>query len=154
MTDPIIERAIALLRDAPRVALPLDRLARQLGHADAGSLGRHLAADPRLLVLDSPALPGLALLAGERWTAYDAALGRVGLTGARSVVLVQRATPPLHADAAELLRHTTARLLEPGPAAGPMAAAAELAHAALLSTLETAGGVPSTTPLPRPPPSR
>lgn len=135
MTDPAIERAIALLCDAPRVTLPLAELARRLGYGDPDALARLLDADHRVLVLDPPLLPGLATFPAAGRAAYDVALRRAGLCGVRRVALVRRPAPGPGADTAELLRQTAARLLAPDVEANTVASVAERANRAVISTL-------------------
>lgn len=151
MTDPLIDRAITFLGDSPRVALPVAELARRLGTVDPDGLARRLAGDPRLLLIEPPALPGLALLPADRQAAYERALRAAGLRSAPRVALLHR-TPHPGAGVAALLRHTAAQLLTPGPDAEAVADAAERANRALLAALRGGAGAPSTTHPPDPPP--
>lgn len=132
MDDPIVERAIALLGDTPRVTVPVAALARRLG-CDPDALARRLVADARCLVLEPPALPVLAVLPDDRRAVYDLVLRRLGLWGPRRVALVRRPRRP-DADVAELLRQTTARLLASG-AGSALATAAERTNGAVMTTL-------------------
>lgn len=159
--DPILDRAIAILRDSPSVALPLPELARRVGTGDPDGLARLLAADDRVLVLAASALPDLTLLPADRAAAYERALTAAGLRPFRRVALLHR-TPVPGAGVAALLRQTTARLLAPGPQPGPgpirgqaaadVAEAAERANRAVLAARLPDAAVPSTTRPPDPPP--
>lgn len=158
--DPILDRAIAILRDSPSVALPLPELARRVGTGDPDGLARLLAADDRVRVLGAPALPGLTLLPADRAAVYERALTAAGLRPLRRVALLHR-TPVPGAGVAALLRQTTARLLAPGPepgsdlargrAADAVAEAAERANRAVLATRLPGAAAPSTTRPPGPP---
>lgn len=136
MTDPTVARAVAILRDAPSVALPLTDLARRLDYGDVGALARLLGPDPRLRILDPTGFPELAALGPERAAAYDRALRAAGLRAARRVVLADPPAAPPGAGVDALLRYTTGRLLAPGTGAGPVLAAAERAHQVLQATLQ------------------
>lgn len=149
MTDSIIDRAIAILRSAACVALPLDELAARVGTVDPDGLARRIAADPRLILVEPVSLPGLELLSAERETAYDRALRDAGLRGNRRVALRTRRASP-GAGVSALLLETAARLLSPGPEADALARAADRAYRAVTATLPT-GEAPSTTRPPGPP---
>ncbi|MGK7312169.1 MAG: hypothetical protein ACN0LA_07985 [Candidatus Longimicrobiales bacterium M2_2A_002] len=149
MTDPIIERAIAILRSSACVALPLDELAARVGTVDPDGLARRIAADPRLILVEPVSLPGLELLSADRETAYDRALREAGLRGGRRVALRARRASP-GAGVSALLLETAARLLSPGPEADVLARAADRAYRAVTATLP-AGPAPSTTRPPGPP---
>ncbi|MFO7892355.1 MAG: hypothetical protein R6U63_01360 [Longimicrobiales bacterium] len=159
--DPLLDRAITILRDSPSVALPLPELARRVGTGDPDGLARLLAADDRVRVLGAPALPGLTLLPADRAAAYEHALTAAGLRPFRRVALLHP-TPVPGGGVAALLRQTTARLLAPGPdparspvsgqAADAVAEAAEQANRAVLATRLPGAAAPSTTRPPGPPP--
>lgn len=133
MDDLTIERAIALLGDAPRVTVPVAALARCLG-CDPDTLARRLGVDARCRVLEPPARLVISALPDDRRAAYELALRRLGLWRARRVALVQRPWRP-DADVAELLRQTTARLLASGTEGSALATVAERANRAVSTTL-------------------
>lgn len=150
MTDPLIQRAIEILRDASCVALPLSELADRVGTVDHDGLARRVAADPRLLLVEPPLFPDLAPLPPDREAAYERALRSAGIRGARRVALLRRGPAPT-GDLAALLLETAALLLTPGPAADALAHAADRAYEAVTATVAGAGARPSTTRPPGPP---
>ncbi|MDX1673769.1 MAG: hypothetical protein R3314_03110 [Longimicrobiales bacterium] len=158
MTDPLIERAIAVLHETPCVALPLTVLAARVGTTDPDGLALRIAGDPRLLLIEPPVFPGLALLPSTREEEYEAALRAAGLRTAPRVALTARPARTGGAAApggvAALLLETAARLMGPGPAADALAHAADRAYRAVTATAPPAAA-PSTTrppgPRPRPP---
>lgn len=144
------DRAVAILTDAPAVAMPVPELAARLGTVDPDRLARTLATDPRLVILGPP---GLALSTPERAADYERALTDAGMRPVRRVTLVHP-TPAPAPGVAGLLRETTARLLtRPGPDADRLTELAERAHRAVLA-VGAGAEAPSTTPPPgpRPPP--
>ena len=154
MTDPIIDRVIAILHHTPRVAVPLTDLAARVPTGDIDGLARRIAREPRLLLVETPGLPHLSVHGPDRDAAYRTALRDAGLQPVRHVALRRRG-PESDASSsriAALLLETAARLLAPGPAADALVHATDRAHRAVLAT--AAEGPPSTTPPPgpRPPP--
>lgn len=137
MTDPTVERAIAILEGAPSVALPLPELARRLGTVDADALALRMTGDPRLRLLPAPGLRLVACPDPRRAATYGRALRAAGLLPDRQVALVDAPAPPPDAGALALLRATTALLLGPGQADDLLAAAGR-AGQALRATLPEA----------------
>lgn len=135
MTDPTVDRAIAILREARSVALPLAELARRLGHIDPAALADRLAPDPRLRVLDPGGFPPMACPLPHRAAAYDRALRAAGLQVDRYVALIDVPMVPPSAGIGALLRSTAALLLAPGDA-DALAEPAERAARALRATVE------------------
>ena len=145
VTHSIVDSAIAVLRATPAVTVPIAELAAQLETLPE-HLGEHLADDPRVLVVEPPAIPGLAAT-GARRAEYDRALRAAGLLGVRRVALVQRERPETGAAVDALLRHTAVRLLAPhDPGA---ARAADRTNRAVMAALRGAGALSTTRP-PRP----
>ncbi len=136
MTDPTVDRVIAILREARSVALPLAELARHLGgDVDMATLAGRLAPDPRLRVLDAGGFPSVACPDADRAAAYERALRAAGLRADRRVVLIEAPMIPTDAGIGALLRSTAALLLAPGDAdalAGPAERAARALRATLL----------------------
>ena len=157
MTDPLIERAIAVLHETPCVALPLAVLAARVGTGDPDGLALRIAGDPRLLLVQPPVFPVLAPRPSAREEEYEAALRAAGLRAGPRVALAAR--PPrapdtaAPGDVAALLLETAARLMGPGPDADALAHAADRAYRAVTAAAP-AGAAPSTTRLPGPPPPR
>lgn len=141
MSDPTLDRAVAVLSDAPSLTLTLAELADAVGTLDVHGLAERLAADPRFRVIEPVGLPDLAGLPADRRAAYDRALRDAGLHAEARVALIGRAAPPADADTAALLVHTAARLLAPtaiggDPTAAAIAAAADRAGRVLTMALD------------------
>lgn len=155
MIDRLTDRAERLLRDAPRIVVPLSELARGLG-AEPGTLARDIADDDRFLLLEPAAPLDLTLLTPADHEAYAAALGAAGVHSAPGVLLAR--PHPARSRAPEspidlLLRESVTRLLTLTPEPR-LAAAAErvlTALAAAIPTVDRSDGTdPSTTPPPGP----
>lgn len=132
MTDPILERALAILADAPAVTVPVADLARSAGAGDPDAFARRLGADPRVLLLDPPPLPGLELIPEDRRAAYRRALTAAGLLGERRVALLRPRPSSGDAGAPQLLRETAVLLLARGSAG---TGAVERVHRAVTAAL-------------------
>jgi hypothetical protein len=181
MPDPTLDRAAAILRPGGPIAMTAADLARALDRptdpAAVAALERHLAEDPRFLVLDRGAqLPGLDAWDARDRLAYATALRTVDLPRPPLVLLrphldpapdslsarAPGTAPDLAPDPAPdlalatsvtgLLRHTILELAHT-PAAPRLAMAAEATRSALLRVSPPpVGSAPSTTPPPGPPP--
>ncbi len=148
MSEPVAERALTILTDAARVALPLSELAGRLGHGDPASLGRQLEADDRFAVVEVRAFPALAPDPRGRDGSYAAALRAAGLAAAPLVARTGMPAPP-GAPVDALLRDSMGRLLAVRVTPSLVAAAARV-HDAVVAVMTPAGAAPSTTPPPGP----
>jgi hypothetical protein len=173
MPDPTLDRAAAILRPGGPIAMTAADLARALDRptdpAAVAALERHLAEDPRFLVLDRGAqLPGLDAWDARDRVAYATALRTVDLPRPPLVLLRPHLDPEpdtvpalapepapdpvLAPSITSLLRHTILELAHT-PAAPRLAMAAEATRSALLRVSPPpVGTAPSTTPPPGPPP--
>lgn len=148
MQDPIIDRTLAILADAGRVALPLAAIARELGYRDPAALEPRLADDDRLVLVHGGPFPPVAPDPLGRDEAYAAALRSAGLA---RVTLVARTRVSPAAPAVDALLCASIAPLVASPGAAGLVAAAARAQDAVREATAGEGG-PSTTPPPGPPP--
>ena len=123
MIDSATDLTEELLKNAPRLGVPLSEIAHHL-NIGAEALERQLERDARFLLLPTGTFPDLSLLPAKERDAYAAALRAAGLHGTPRVLLADPAAPAPGSSIEVLLRDSVGRLLtrSPDPA---LAAAAD-----------------------------